>query len=88
MSEAEQFDNLAIGLNVNDGEACVVLTTGSPDHPIFVLLSPDIAIHFGQQTTEMGIEARALQDRLSTMTQEELVEYVTLIQRRTASGNN
>lgn len=88
MSDAEQFNNLAIGLNVSDGEACVVLTTGNPDHPVFVLLTPDIAIHFGQQTMTMGIEARALQDVLSKMSQEELMDYVTHIQRRTASGNN
>ena len=88
MPEPEQFENLAIGLSVNDGEACVVLTTGTAEHPAMILLSPDVAIHFGQQTTEMGVEARALQDQLSKMTQDELVEYVTSIQRRTASGNN
>lgn len=86
--EPVRFDTLGLGLTIDNGEADVLISTGTPDNPVFVVLTPEVAAQIGATMVALSTEATVLQAQISQMTPEELQEYLTEVQRRNSRGLN
>jgi hypothetical protein len=83
-----RYNSLGIGLTIDEGEVDVVITTGTEDAPIVVLMTPEVAAQIGAALMALATEATVLQGRVSELTLEELETYLTQVQRRNAAGLN
>ena len=81
-------DTLGLGLTINEGEVDVLLSTGTEEQPVFVVLTPEITRAIGVSMLGLATEASVLQEQLAAMTPEQLEEYLTDVQRRNARGLN
>jgi len=81
-------DNIGLGLTINDGDVDVLLSTGTEDQPVYVVLAPEVAQAIGVSMLGLAVEASVLQEKLAAMEPEQLEEYLKEVQRRNARGLN
>ena len=81
-------DNLGLGLTIDGGEVDVLISTGTEDQAVYIVLTPEVAAQIGASVMALSTEAVILQKQLAEMTAEELQEYLTEVQRRNARGLN